>query len=191
MRTRGKRGLTTKKLATLATWCCNLCKTGPPDTLSLDLERINSQFITQKVTTCRLPLWLSFNLCYLKCRNDPERWLVLSSTNCQLTELIRIVKTRKQELLDLTALTVWQRGERKSVDEQLRQHRTAMHSELLYSEILKYDSSLFFLRQQPKHYQQSQKENWMLSVWRSRGWKELWHHVNSKWTCFWNTAVQL
>lgn len=53
-------------------------------------------------------------------------------------------------------------------------------------------SSLFFLRHQPDGYQESQNENGILSVCRKRGWKAfLWHHMNSKWTCFFNIPVQL
>lgn len=65
--------------------------------------------------------------------------------------------------------------------------------------LLNYDSqrcqngiSLLFLRHQPNWCLESQNENRVLSVCRKRGWKAfLWHHLNSKWTCFFNTPLQL
>lgn len=102
-----KNDLTTKEVANLASWCCSLCKTQPPDSLSLDLVGINDQFCAWKATTRRLPLQLSSNLRYLKCTRDPERWLVLSSANCQPTELIRTVKTRTAGSHSTDWLTKW------------------------------------------------------------------------------------
>lgn len=57
-----------------------------------------------------------------------------------------------------------------------------------YTQRSKNGSSLFFLRHQPNGYQHSQK---MTKYCRNTDWKKiLWHHLNSKLTCFLNTAVQ-
>lgn len=174
-------------MATLAIWCCNLCKTGPPDNLSLDLVRINDQLITWNVTNYRLLLWLSSNLHYLKCISGPERWLVLSSENCQLTELIRIVKTKTAGSHRTDWLTKWWKKVCWWAISAAQQWVLNY-----YTQRSKNGSSLFFLRHQTNGYQQSQKGNWILSVCRNRNWNTfLQHHICSKYTCFLNTAVQL
>lgn len=174
-------------MATSATWCCNLCKTGPPDSLSLELVRINDQFITGKVTTCRFLLWLSSDRCYLKCTSEPERQSVVSSAKCQLTELIRIVRTRTPGSHGTDLLTKWWREVCWWAISAAQDSNGFWIITLTRS---KNGSSLFFLRHQPNGYQQPQKENWILSICRIRDWKAfLLHHINSKWTCFLKSAV--
>lgn len=116
---------------------------------------------------CRLPLQLSSNLCYLKCTRDPERWLVLSSANCQPTELIRTVKTRTAGSHSTDWLTEWWK-------EVCWWAISAAQDSIGFWIIIlrsQNGSSLFFLRHQPDGYQESQNENRILSVCRKRGWK--------------------
>lgn len=127
-------------------------QTEPPDSLCLDLVKINDRFITWKVTTCRLQSWLSSNLCYLKCTSEPERWLVLSSANCQLTELIRTVKTRTPGSHSTDCLTKWWEVCWWAIS-------TAQQwVPNYYTQRSKCGTSSFFFRHQPKGHQQSQKE---------------------------------
>lgn len=142
-----------------------------------------------KVHGSRLPLQLSSNLCYLKCTRDPERILSLiisklpthwvnqdcENKNCWISQHWLLDKVVKGSLL-MSSLS--------NTGQQWVLNYYPQRSQNV--------SSLFFLRHQPYGYQESQNENRILSFCRKRGWKVfLWHHMNSKWTCFFNTAVQL
>lgn len=71
-----KKRSTTKEVANLASWCCSLCKTEPPDRVSLDLVGINDQFCAWKVTTPQTSAAVSFQSVLFKMHKGS--WKVVS-----------------------------------------------------------------------------------------------------------------